>query len=499
MHKILSAKQVKELDAYTIQHEPIASIDLMERACRAFESWFTERFDLTNRIGIVCGTGNNGGDGLGIARLLYESGYAVNIWIVRGEVTESNDFKINLGRLKNKIVVSEVKSKPTHKLFSHCHILIDAIFGSGLSRAPEGMYSFVIECINQSSAIKISVDVPSGLMMDKPSSGSIVNALHTISFQLPKLAFLLPQNFTFVGSWSMVPIGLNKDYIKHATTPYFYLTLKDIKRIVKPRFKFDHKGHYGHALIIAGSLGKIGAAILSSRASLRAGLGLLTVHVPKCGNTVIQTSVPESMASIDKSDEYLTQVDNLDFYSTIGIGPGLGQSLETLKAFESVLERFKLPMVIDADALNMLATNNELFKLVPQGSILTPHPKEFERLVGTWATDFERLEKQHQLAKQMKCVIVLKGAYSSIASPEGNVYFNSTGNPGMATGGSGDVLTGILTSLLAQQYSPLEAAQLGVYLHGLAGDMAAYEKGMNSLIASDLIEFLPAAFKKITA
>ncbi len=499
MPKILSAKQIKELDAYTIQHEPITSINLMERACRAFESWFTERFDVTYRIGIICGTGNNGGDGLAIARLLYESGYNIHVWIVKGETTESIDFKINLDRLRSKIAIAEITLKCDQAIFSSCDILIDAIFGSGLSRAPEGLYSKAIECINQTNALKIAIDVPSGLLMDESSTGSIVKAHHTVSFQLPKLAFFLPQCYPFVGNWNVVPIGLNKDFIRQASTPYSCLSLKNIKRIVKPRLTFDHKGRYGHALIIAGSIGKTGAAVLASRASLRAGLGLLTVHVPKCGNIIMQTAVPEAMVDIDKHDEFSSNVVNLDPYSAIGIGPGLGQHAETVKAFASILERFKSPMVIDADALNILSMNKELMNHIPQGSILTPHPKEFERLVGNWKNDFERLELQQQLAKQLKCIIILKGAYSSIASPEGNVYFNSTGNPGMATGGSGDVLTGILTGLLAQHYSPLEAAQLGVYLHGLSGDAAAYEKGMNSLIASDIIEFLPAAFKKITS
>ena len=499
MPKILSAKQIKELDAYTIQHEPIASIDLMERACRAFESWLTERFDVTHRIGIVCGTGNNGGDGLGIARLLFELGYQVQLWIVNGDATESLDFKINLDRLRNKISVTEITLKFDQAIFSSCDILIDAIFGSGLSRPPEGLYEKAIDCINQTNALRIAVDVPSGLMMDQHSTGSIVKAHHTVSFQLPKLVFFFPQNYPFVGSWHIVPIGLSKDFIRQATSPYFYLSLKNIKRIVKPRLTFDHKGHYGHALLIAGSIGKMGAAILASRASLRSGLGLLTVHIPKCGNTILQTALPEAMVSIDNSEAFSTGIENLNSYSSIVIGPGLGQHPETVNAFAAVLKQFKLPMIIDADALNILSSNKELLNHIPEGSILTPHPKEFERLVGTWKDDFERLKKQQQLAKQLKCIVVLKGAYSSIASSDGDVFFNSTGNPGMATAGSGDVLTGILTSLLAQQYSSLNAALLGVYLHGLSGDGAAYEKGMNSIIASDLVEFLPDAFKKITA
>lgn len=497
MPNILSAQQVKELDAYTIQNEPIASIDLMERACRAFESWFTERFDVTHRIGVVCGTGNNGGDGLGIARLLYDSGYTVQVWIAKGNATESIDFRINLDRLRNKVAIAELTLQCDQEIFSSCDILIDAIFGSGLSRAPEGLYAKAIDCINKSNALKIAVDVPSGLMMDKISMGPIVKAHYTITFQLPKLAFFLPQNYPFVGTWSVVSIGLNKDFIKQSSTNHHYLSLREVKRMVKPRHTFDHKGNYGHALLVSGSVGKIGAAVLATRASLRAGLGLVTVHVPKCGTIILQTAVPEAMVSIDANEMFTSGVENLNIYSTIGIGPGLGQHPETVSAFAFILKKFRLPMVIDADALNILSTNVELMKDIPPGSILTPHPKEFERLVGKWSDDFDRLEKQQHLASQLKCVVVLKGAYSSIASPDGNVYFNTTGNPGMATGGSGDVLTGILTSLLAQHYSSLEAAQLGVYLHGLSGDMACYEKGVTSLIASDIIECLTSAFKKI--
>ncbi len=499
MPKILSAKQIKQLDSYTIQHEPIASIDLMERACRAFECWLTERFDVNHRIGIVCGIGNNGGDGLGIARLLYESGYIVQVWIIKSESTESSDFKINKERLKNKVAIKDIESAPDPEIFSSCDILIDAILGSGLSRAVEGLNAAVIECINQTNILRVAIDVPSGLMMDQPSTGSIIKAHHTVSFQLPKLAFFFPQSYPFVGCWHVVPIGLSKTFINQETSPYFYLSLKNIKQILKPRLTFDHKGRHGHALIIAGSIGKIGAAVLASRASLRAGLGLLTTHVPKCGNIILQTSVPEAMVNLDSHEEFFTSVNSIDHYSAIGIGPGIGQGNETLNAFASLLKQFKLPMVIDADALNILSTNKELLKEITEGSILTPHPKEFERLVGRWKNDFERLEKQQQLAKQLKCVVVLKGAYSSIVSPDGDVYFNSTGNPGMATGGTGDILTGILTGLLAQKYSSLHAALLGVYVHGLAGDIAAYEKGMNSVIASDLIEFLANAFKKITA
>lgn len=491
MIKILSAAQIKSLDAYTIQHEPISSINLMERASDAFVHWFTERIDATHKIGVICGTGNNGGDGLAIARLLKELNYRVQVWIVRGGVSESLDFTFNLnGLMDKKIPVHEINKAPDAALFDSCNVLIDAIFGTGLSRAPEGLYAQVISRINEASALRVAVDLPSGLQADAPSTGVIVKADYTVSFQLPKLPFLLPQYADVVGEWTTVDIGLNKDFVKSAETPYAITTAKDCKRIIKPRTTFQHKGNFGHALLIAGSLGKTGAAVLAARAALRAGVGLLTVHIPKSSNVILQTAVPEAMTDIDAHDAFTTYCSSIDQYQTIGIGPGIGQQPETINALSKVLTQCEKPMVIDADALNILASHRELLSIVPKGSILTPHPKEFERIVGAWTSDFQRLEKQKELAAKLKCVVLVKGAYTAVATPEGKIYFNSTGNPGMATGGSGDVLTGILTALLAQGYSSIDAARLGVFLHGKAGDDAARTKGMTALIASDLIDEL---------
>lgn len=496
MLKILTSKQIKELDAYTILHEPIASIDLMERASEAFVNWFTIQFTAPRKIGIICGTGNNGGDGLAIARLLGELNYPVKVWVVRGTAPTTKDFNINFERIKGKLDMYDIVNTSDQGLFSDRDIVIDAIFGSGLSRPAEGIYEQAVNCINKSIAIRIAVDVPSGLFADQPSSGKIVKADFTISFQLPKLAFLLPENNSCVGDWKIVDIGLSKNFLRSADTSYFYLTRKIVKEKIRKREKFDHKGKYGHALLIAGSFGKMGASVLSAKACLRAGVGLLTVHVPTTGYSIIQTSVPEAMASIDLHENFFSSELKLDQFASLGIGPGLGQSKETVNAFAKILKQGR-PLVIDADGLNIISTAAELIKLIPQGSILTPHPKEFERLVGQWQNDFERLEKQKRLSTETKSVIILKGAHSSIATPDGKVYFNSTGNPGMATGGSGDVLTGILTGLLAQGYSATDAAIVGVYIHGLSGDFAAREKGQHSLIASDLIDFLPAAFKSI--
>lgn len=493
MLKVLNTKQIRELDTFTIENEPISSIDLMERACQAFATWFAEKFNTTKNIGIVCGTGNNGGDGLASARMLHEMNYSVKVWIVRGTVSESLDFIANLKRLQGKVEIYEITSASDRGLFSDCAVLIDAIFGSGLSRPVDGIYAQAIACMNQTNAIRIAVDIPSGLMADSHSADNVVHAHYTVSFQLPKLAFFLPENYPYTGEWYLLNIGLNKECIASADTSYFLMQKSDIIKIKKKRSRFEHKGNFGKALIIAGSYGKIGAAVLSARAAMHAGLGLLTVHIPQCGYTILQTAFPEAMASTDKHDKFFTECPPIEEYDAVSIGPGLGTEPETVKAFASVLERSQNPMVIDADGINILSKNRELVHIIPQGSILTPHPKEFERLVGNWKNDFERLGKLQEFAVQTKTTVILKGAYTSIASPDGKVYFNPTGNPGMATGGSGDALTGILTGILAQHYNPLQTAQLGVYLHGLAGDLAAEQNGMDAMIASDLINFIPNA------
>ena len=498
MIKILNSQQIKSLDACTIEQEPISSIKLMERACHAFVSWFMEKFDTTNSVGVVCGTGNNGGDGLGIARLLNEWGYSVRVWIVKGSATESEEFKENLSRITDKIETFEITTTADQGLFTNCGIIIDAIFGSGLSRPPEGIYAQAINCINKTKAVRIAVDVPSGLMIDSHSTEPIVNAHYTISFQQPKLAFLLPENHFFVGKWISLDIGLSKNFVKQLDANHFYITTKAIKKILKPLSKFDHKGDNGKALLIAGSYGKMGACVLGAKACLRSGIGLLTLHVPRSGSLVVQTAVPEAMTLIDTDETHFTNFTDLAGFDVIGIGPAIGVESQTMDAFKKILE-LKKPMVIDADGLNLLSAYPDLLTKIPTGSILTPHPKEFERIVGKWKNDFERLEKQQNLSSSTKAIVVLKGAHTSITSPDGKIYFNSTGNPGMAKGGSGDVLTGILTGLLAQRYSALDTALIGVFVHGLAGDLAAREKGMHSLIASDLIEFLPQAFKSLSS
>jgi hydroxyethylthiazole kinase-like uncharacterized protein yjeF len=493
MLKILTCDQARKLDEQTISSEPIASIDLMERASLAFVRWFTPRFSYSQKVGIVCGTGNNGGDGLAIARLLRERRYDVRIWIIRGGVKETSDFKTNLGRLSG-VEVTEFSAAPQNNAFDKVQVLIDALFGTGLSRPLSAPYDAVVAEMNRTLATRVAVDIPSGLFADSHSTGEIVRADHTCTFQLPKLAFMFPENHVYVGDWHVVDIGLSESAITAADSPFAYVTKHWVTSHLMKRKKFAHKGDVGRSLLVAGSKGKIGASVLAARALLRTGAGLLTVHTPGVGYTILQTAVPEAMVSTDAHDDFITSVpDSMDTYDAVGVGPGIGTQDQTVRAFAQILKQNK-PVVIDADALNILGQNRDLMKSMPPRCILTPHPGEFGRLSGNWLNDFERLALQQKMARDVGCIVVLKGAHTSIAAPDGRVYFNSTGNPAMATGGSGDVLTGILTALLAQGYPALDAAILGVYAHGRAGDLALHHTGGGAITASDIVDMIPRGF-----
>jgi hydroxyethylthiazole kinase-like uncharacterized protein yjeF len=496
MLKILSSQEIHALDRHTIHEQGITSIDLMERACHAFVEWFTQQYRPGKKIVIVCGIGNNGGDGLGIARLLSQEGYFIKVVIAKHSGVPSPDFEQNRRRLSERLSCTEWNGTIDIAAFAEMDILIDALLGSGLSRPLEGFLATVVQAMNEACAIKIAVDIPSGLLMDRPSEGVVFKAHRTVSFQLPKLVMLLPAHGDYVGEWSLVDIGLSISFQASIPCQHFFVTESDIAALLHPRKRVSHKGTYGHALLIAGSRGMMGASVLSARAALRAGVGLLTVHIPFDERHIIQVAVPEALCELDEQDSF-SSISTLEKYTSIAVGPGLGRKTETVKAIAQLLENYRKPMVIDADALNILAEHTHLLHLIPPGSILTPHPKEFERLVGSWKDDFERLEKQKRLSAKLQSVIILKGAFTSIATPDGKVYFNPTGNPGMATGGSGDVLTGILAALLAQGYASVDAALVSVYIHGLAGDLAARDLGMISLMASDLITFMPKAFQKL--
>lgn len=500
--KIFSVDKIRGADAATIKNEPISSIDLMERASTHLLNWIKEHVSTEKKINIFCGLGNNGGDGLALGRMLANSGYSVIINIIRYSKKTSEDFQINYERLAgiSGITIVDINDESDFQNIEPEDVIIDAIFGSGLSKPVVGIIGEIVKFINNAQAITIAIDMPSGLFADKSSTtekGEIINADYTLTFQFPKLAFLLPENELYVGNREILDIGLSSEYINSALTKNHYIIDEDIYPILKGRTKFSHKGTYGHALLIAGSYGKMGAAVLASRACLRSGVGLLHTHVPKVGIEILQTATPETMISIDRYDNYFSEVPKIGQYNAIGIGPGLGMEHQSQMAMKLLIQNSTCPMVIDADALNILSENPTWFAFLPQGSILTPHPKEFERIAGSWQNDFERLNLQRNLAQKHGIYIILKGANTSICFPDGQCYFNSTGNPGMATAGSGDVLTGIITGLLASGYSSGISAILGVYIHGLSGDIAAEEVGYEALIASDIIDNLGKAFKRV--
>ena len=494
--KILTAQQIREADNYTIVHEPISSIDLMERAAQKCVEWLMKRFDSTTHFTIFCGVGNNGGDGLAIARMLSQNNYKVQVFIVEFSKNYSADFVVNLERLKKLNVKIELLNETNNEFaISTETIVVDAIFGLGLNKPVAGFVVEIIHQINQNTVV--AIDIPSGMFSENNEGNdlkNVVKATHTLTFQQPKLAMMFPQYAEAFGEIELIDIGLSADFILRQETTYYFTTKQDVKELVLPRQKFSHKGTYGHALLISGSKGKMGAAVLSSRACLRSGVGLITVHVPTVGLATLQTAVPEAMCSTDEENSYFTAIKNTEKYNAIGVGPGIGLEKQTQNGLKLLIQNTELPMVIDADALNILAVNKTWIAFLPNNSILTPHPKEFERLVGKWNSDEERLQLQRDFAVKHQLIIVLKGAHTSVALPSGKVHFNSSGNAGMATAGSGDVLTGIITSLLAQGYEPKYAAILGVYLQGIAGDLAKEDIGEISLIASDIVEQLPKAY-----
>lgn len=487
LKKILTVSQTQAADAYTIANEPISSLQLMERASEAFVASILPKLRKNQKIAILCGTGNNGGDGLAVARILQKKGFSIKCFLIKASQTVSADCATNLEKFSKVEIIETEAGLPD---FSGFDIIIDALFGSGLSRPITGLMSGVISGVNNSNKLVYSIDIPSGLYCDNlPDSAFIIKSDLTVSFQRPKLVFFFPESGGYVNEWLIAEIGLDEDFIQSRPSDYFILD-QGISKLAKERQRYSHKGTYGHSLIIAGSYGKMGAAVLSCKACLRSGVGLLTTYVPKSGYEIMQISVPEAMCLTDNQETHVSSLPDLSVYNSVGIGPGIGEEGETQLLLEGLLKQAKQPLVIDADALNILATNKELLKKLPQNTILTPHPKEFERLVGAWNNSIERLEKQKDFSKKYQCIVVLKDAFTSISDMDGKVYFNTSGNAGMATGGSGDVLTGIITGLLAQGYPSIQAALIGVYFHGKAGDDAAKKKGMNALLASDIVDCL---------
>jgi len=500
--KILNSQQTREWDAFTIVNEPILSIDLMERASKSLFSWIVGHYNNTASFVIFAGSGNNGGDALALARLLHYDGY-LNLKVVLLKIGDklSVDCETNLDRLTSNtnVSITPIDEGDDFPEITPDDIVIDGIFGSGLTRPVLGYWASLIHYINNNSYEIIAIDLPSGLYGENnlENVGEKIRAQFTLTFQLPKLAFFFADNYDYIGKWIVLDIDLHSNFLQNIEVAQFLTDHEDIVNLVKHRKTFAHKGTYGHVFLIAGSYQKMGAAVLAAKSCLRSGVGLVTVHVPETGRQIIQTAVPEAMVCIDETEMNYCGTERLEKYSAIGIGPGIGKKQSMQNALKRILENSANPIVLDADALNILAENKEWIEMLPKNAVLTPHPGEFDRLTYSHKTSFERYKTQLEFSKKYKIVLVLKGAYTSITDAEGNTFFNSNGNPGMATAGSGDVLTGIILSLLAQGYKPIDAAKIGVFLHGLAGDLAADEMGFEALIASDIINNRGNAFKRI--
>ncbi|WP_422084136.1 NAD(P)H-hydrate dehydratase [Ulvibacterium sp.] len=500
--KIFTAEQIYLADKSTIENQQISSTELMERAVNGIFDWIHRRMQGAQvKIHLFCGIGNNGGDGIAVARHLQDHGYNIGVYVVNYSKKRSEDFLVNLERLKERkvwpIFLEEGSNFPE---IGRDDIIIDAVFGIGLNRKPDDWVVRLIQHLNNSDAFILSIDVPSGLFLDRgvADSEAVVRANYVLSFQAPKLIFFLPGTGVFVNNWEVLDIGLDPNFMASTETAYELIGKKEILPLYIPREKFTHKGTYGHSLIIGGSYGKIGAVTLASRACLKAGSGLVTTYIPHCGYIPLQTSLSENMVITDKGEKYIEHIDFEIEPSAIGIGVGLGTSEKTVKAFSDFLSKNKRPLVIDADGLNILSKNRKLMEKIPAQTVLTPHPKELERLVGSWKDDFDKLAKAKTFSKKYDCILVIKGAHTiTIYKDKG--YVNTTGNPGMATAGSGDALTGIITGLIAQGYEPLSATLFGVYLHGRAGDIAVDKMGYQALNASDIIMHIGKAYLDLFA
>ncbi|MBK7094149.1 MAG: NAD(P)H-hydrate dehydratase [Saprospiraceae bacterium] len=499
MQTILSVDKIRDWDKYTIEKEPISSIDLMERASNVFVRWLIEpRTHSDNQILVIASKGNNGGDGLAVARLLIDRAYDVDILVADIQINSTPDFDTYLKRLTEKrIKIEYIQKNVKIPSFEKYSIIIDALFGSGLERPITGYWADFVKALNNSGKSIYSIDIPSGMYADKPADGEVVKCDHCLSFEAPKLGMLVPDNAELIRNWVYKSIGLHSEYLNLIESDTFYIEKNDIKHRIRHRNRFDHKGNFGHALIAGGSKGMAGAPVLAARACLRTGAGLVSALVPDIGYGIIQTAAPEIIALSGFGDEFLTAVPEVNRFSSVGIGPGMGTNEMTVRFVEDFLNTVKVPVVIDADALNIISLKKDLIRKIPKKSILTPHPGEFSRLFGASLNGFERLKLLKEKAKELDLYIILKGRYTAIASPESILYFNSSGNAGMATAGSGDVLTGMITSLLAQGYTPLDSCLIGVYLHGLAGEIGTSHMGMSSLIASDIIDNIGNAYKNL--
>lgn len=495
--KILTADQIKDCDSATIQ-KGISSSELMEKAARSCVDWLDINFKNVDRFFIFCGNGNNGGDGFAIARMLYEKGFDVMVFIDIDNQNFSPDAEVNLKRVKS---ISGIEIKDLSEFSSkkdYSTLIIDAIFGYGLNRKLSGKVEKTVSEINESKLPKVSIDIPSGLFADKIIAGhsTVLMSDFTLTFQFYKRSFLHPETGRFCGKVEVLDIGLDGDFIDKAETDHFVIDQDLIKEIYKPREEFSNKGTFGKSILVGGSYGKIGAILMSTVSALKTGSGLTFTISPECGNLILQSQAPEAMF-IGSGEKYIEEIE-IQEKAVYGIGPGIGKEKQTQKALFDFLKVCKNPLVLDADALNILAENDKT-NLIPKNSVITPHPLEFERLFGKTENSFERLELAKNKAEEQQIFIVLKDHHTAVVTPGKQVFYNITGNSGMAKGGSGDVLTGILTALISQKYDIEKACIFGVWLHGKAGELAAEEFSKEAMLPTNLIDKIGEVFKYLSS
>lgn len=494
--KILSADQIRAADRFTIAHEPISSIQLMERAAKACAHWITRHVKERCTFLVFCGSGNNGGDGLAISRMLHQADHLVHVFIDATNDSFSEDAEINFLRIK-EIPTIQIHdfSEVSQYNFDSNGIVVDALFGTGFNRPLQGKMKTLVEYLNQIPLQKIAVDIPSGLFADRSvtQDSAVFQADVTLTFQCWKRSFLHPETGIYCGRVQVLDIGICKDFIRDVPMPYRVLDQEKIVQIYQPRKRFSHKGMYGKVCLVAGSYGKIGAALMATKAALCTGAGLTFTLAPACGYTILQLSCPEAMFLC--GGENVVSRFEVEEDAVVAIGPGLGKDPATVDAFLKFLTESEKPLLLDADALNILAENQNYLNQIPKNSIITPHPKEFERLFGSTKDSFERLELAREKAFELCIFVVLKDHHTQVITPNRDVFYNTTGTSGMAKGGSGDTLTGIILALMAQHYPPEQAALFGVWLHGKAGELAANQYSKEAMLPTDLTGCIGAVFR----
>ncbi len=522
--KILTSAEMQRVDRLTTEQFGVPSLTLMENAGRAVVEFLAERFSPldSHEILILCGRGNNGGDGFVVARRLRDQGLKPRVVLFSDPQKVQGDAAVNLERLSAsgapEVVPDVAAWQALRPKVENATLLIDALLGTGLSKPLEGLLLEVVRDVNERfrKAHVVAVDLPSGVSADSGDlPGESVRAETTVTFTAPKRAHVFPPACEQAGDWVVRPIGTPREALENDSALKLNLAFpEDLAWLAQPRKPEAHKGDFGHVLIIAGSVGKTGAAALAARAALRAGAGLVTVATPGSALPIIASLGMEFMTEpLPETDAGTISLRSFDYgrldklvegKTALAIGPGIGTVLETAEFVRTAVNRYDLPLVLDADGLNAFAHCMTAFRAsggYEFPAVLTPHPGEMTRLTGQQTKEIQarRIEVAREFAGKYKVHLVLKGYRTVSAAPDGQVWINPTGNPGMATGGTGDVLTGVLAGLLAQHSRrPAAAVVAGaVYLHGLAGDIASTETGQNSLIAGDLIEALPRAFRSL--